>query len=137
LPHVLTVHAWYPGQPGSGTSAEWDARDNFKNFASYDAKQCDWMSSGVGSIKRPTKNQVPTFKCMLRLRTLEDYPTAQNTRKFRVVMHDQEVKCFAKSDHNISGGPQDVDKEIAVNVAAITKEWDNPPPAPPARRQRH
>lgn len=111
----------------------WDKKNNFKNFASYNAKQCDWMESGVGSIKRPTKGQMGTwkttpnsqgnnhtgdFKCFLRLRSHESF-----NQKFRILKQDEEVQCFAKSEHNITGGRQDVDKEIARKVVAITKEF--------------
>jgi hypothetical protein len=95
----------------------WDKRNNFKNFASYDAKQCDWIESGVGSIKRPTKGQgrlkqddltrrFGSLGCDLRIRSHESW-----NQKFRVLGKDEEVQCFAKSE------------ELAVKVVAINKEF--------------
>lgn len=101
----------------------WDKRNNFKYFASYDAKQCDWIESGVGSIRRPTNNLGDkNYKCFLRIRSHVNY-----LQEFRILMDDDQVQCFGKSEHTIKGGPQDADKKIAGKVVAITKEYPRPP----------
>jgi len=129
----------------------WHERNGFENLPSYDPKQCDWISSGIGSVRRPTKGEdgynyrnpnsqgrvkfgnVP-FHCWVRIRAAESIH-----EKFRVLYDDEEVKCFETSDHNLKGTPKfqdrrwskgdnggkqpNIDKELATNVYAVTKEF--------------